>query len=135
MWKLEKVRKRRKMEGFKLQSLCNVVKEDGPNLVTNFENKFKEIRIEGKRKYYNSSSYVEKLPAIYTARQVEILIFGDYRRKMKVRLFTDSEATLESIASCKQIDRKALRMTVVALKEKLVDGEIYSYSWLPTEKM
>ena len=54
---------------------------------------------------------------------------------MKVRLFTDSEATLESIASSKQIDRKTLRVTVVDLKDKLIDGEIYSYSWLPTEKM
>ena len=73
--------------------------------------------------------------AIYTARQVEILLFGDYRRRMKVRLFTDSEATLESIASSKQIDRKTLQMTVVDLKERLVDGEVFSYSWLPTEKM
>ena len=49
-----------------------------------------------------------------------------------MRLFTDSEATLESIASSKQIERKTLRLTVVELKEILVDGEIYSYSWLPT---
>ena len=54
---------------------------------------------------------------------------------MKIRLFTDSGATLESIASLKQIERKALRMTVVDLKERLVDGDIYSYSWLPTKNM
>ena len=52
-----------------------------------------------------------------------------------MRLFTDSEATLESIASSKQIERKTLRLTVVDLKERLVDGEIYSYSWLPTQSM
>ena len=51
-----------------------------------------------------------------------------------MRLFTDSEATLESIASSK-IERKTLRLTVVELKERLVDGEIYSYSWLPTQRM
>ena len=73
--------------------------------------------------------------AIYIARQVEILIFKDYRRRMKVRLFTDSEATLESIASSKQMNRKTLRMTVFDLKKRLVDGEIFSYLWLPTEKM
>ena len=39
--------------------------------------------------------------AVFAARQVEILIFGDYRRRIKMRLFTDSEATLESIASSK----------------------------------
>ena len=48
--RLEKMRKRRKMEGFALQSLRNVVKEGGPNVVTNFEKKFKEIKVEGKQK-------------------------------------------------------------------------------------
>ena len=47
---------------------------------------------------------------------------------MKVRLFTDSEATLESIASLKQIERKTLRLTVTDLKKRLIDGDIYSYS-------
>ena len=32
--------------------------------------------------------------AVYTARQVEILIFGNYWRRIKISLFTDSEATL-----------------------------------------
>ena len=73
--------------------------------------------------------------AVYTARQVEILIFGNYWRMIKIRLFTDSEATLESKASSKQIERRTLRMTVVDLKERLVDGDIYSYSWLPTKDM
>ena len=50
-------------------------------------------------------------------------------------MFTDSEATLESIASSKQIERRTLRMTVVDLKERLVDGDIYSYSWLSTKDM
>ena len=50
---------------------------------------------------------------------------------MKVRLFTDSEATLESIASSKQIERKTLRLTIIDLKEGLIDGDTYSYSWLP----
>ena len=54
---------------------------------------------------------------------------------MKVRIFTDSEPTLESIASSRQIDRKSLRLTVTDLKERLLDGEIYSYTWLPTNSM
>ena len=73
--------------------------------------------------------------AIFAARQIEMLIFGDYRKRIKVRLFTDSESTLESIASLKQIERNTLRQTVVNLKERLVDGDIYSYSWLPTKNM
>ena len=47
----------------------------------------------------------------------------------------DSEPTLESIASSKQVERKTLRPTIVDLKERLVDGDIFSYSWLPTKNM
>ena len=60
---------------------------------------------------------------------------GDYKRRIKVHLFTDSKATLESIASSKQIHRKTLRLTVVDLKERLVEGDITSYSWLSTDSM
>ena len=73
--------------------------------------------------------------AVSTARQLEILLFGDYRKRMKVRIFTDSEPTLESIASSRQIERKSLRLTVTDLKERLLDGEVTSYSWLPTKSM
>lgn len=72
---------------------------------------------------------------VLTARQVEILIFWNYWRRIKVRLFTDSEAKSESIASSKQIERRSLRVTVVDLKERLVDGVIYSYPWLPIKNM
>ena len=66
--------------------------------------------------------------AIYAARQIETLYFGDYKRRIKVRLFTNSEPTLESIASSKQVERKALRPTIVDLKERLVDRDIHLYS-------
>ena len=72
---------------------------------------------------------------MYKARQVEILLFGDYRKRMPVRVLTDSEPTLESIASTKQIERKGLRMTVQEMKEKLMDGEVKSYQWLSTEEI
>ena len=62
--------------------------------------------------------------SIFAARQLKILMLGDYKKRMKVRLFTDSEPTLESIASSKQIERKTLRLTVTDLKERLVDGDI-----------
>ena len=54
---------------------------------------------------------------------------------MPVRVLTDSEPTLESIASTKQIERKGLRMTVQEMKEKLRDGEIKSYQWVSTKQM
>ena len=47
----------------------------------------------------------------------------------------DSEPTLESIASSKQVERKTLRPTIVDLKERLVEKDILSYSWLPTQDM
>ena len=56
--------------------------------------------------------------AIYAARQVETLYFGDYWKRIKVRLFIDSEPTLELIASSKQLERKTLRPKIVYLKER-----------------
>ena len=73
--------------------------------------------------------------AVYTAKQLEILLFGDYRKRIPVRIMTDSEPTLESIASTRQIERKGLRMTVQEMKEKLIDGEVKSYQWLSTKEM
>ena len=72
---------------------------------------------------------------VYASRQLELLLFGEYRKRIKVILFTDSESTLESIASSKQIERKTLRQTVVDLKERLVDGDVHSFSWLRTQVM
>ena len=66
---------------------------------------------------------------------MEILLFGDFKKRVKVYPFTDLEATLESIVSSKQIDRKTLILTVMVLKERLVEGDITSYSWLSMDKM
>ena len=54
---------------------------------------------------------------------------------MDVRILTDSEPTLESIASTKQIERKGLRMVVQEMKDKLRDGEIDSYQWVSTKQI
>merc|ERR1712240_31543 len=63
----------------------------------------------------------------YIARQLEILLFGEYRKRLPVRVMTDSEPTLESIVSTRQIERKGLRITVQEMMEKLMEGEIVSY--------
>ena len=77
VWMLEKMRKRRKMENFELQSLRNVVKEGGKNVVENFEKKFKEIKIEGKRKASSSAMYTEHLPRThYTEAEIEAMYMG-----------------------------------------------------------
>ena len=46
-----KLRKRKEIESYELQVLRDVVKENAEDVVTRFENKFKETRIEGKKKF------------------------------------------------------------------------------------
>ena len=71
----------------------------------------------------------------YMSMQIETLLYGSYEKRMPVKVYTDSEPLLESIASSKQIDRKNLRRVIEGLKEKLVDGEIVAYQWIPTKEM
>ena len=44
--------------------------------------------------------------AVLTSRQLELLLYGNIMNRIPVYLFTDSESTLESIASTKQITTK-----------------------------
>ena len=60
----------------------------------------------------------------YMSMQIETILYGEYQKRIPVKIYTDSEPLLESIASSKQIDRKNLRRVIEGLKEKLVDGEI-----------
>ena len=50
--------------------------------------------------------------AVFAARQIEMLLFGRYEKRIPIQLFTDSEGLLESIASMKNVERKSLRMIV-----------------------
>ena len=73
--------------------------------------------------------------AVLTSRQLELLLYRDIMHRIPVYLFTDSESTLESIASTKQIATKTLRNVIADLKQRLIDDEISSYAWLPTNSM
>ena len=73
--------------------------------------------------------------AVLAARQLELLLYGDVLNRIPIHLFTDSESTLESLASLKQISTKSLRNVVVDLKERLIKDEVSSYAWLPTQSM
>ena len=66
--------------------------------------------------------------AVLTARQLEMLLYGDILQRIQIYLFTDSESTLESVASTKQISTKTLRDVISDLKQRLVDGEVTSYA-------
>ena len=82
VWMLQKLKKRRKMENFELQTLREVVKVNGPDVVENFEKKFKEIRVEGKRKSLKESTtlYTESPPSTYYTEaeqeQIEAMYMG-----------------------------------------------------------
>ena len=73
--------------------------------------------------------------SVSMARQFEILLYGKYQKKIPVKLYTDSEPTLESVASTKPIETKRLRNQVQELKEVLLNGEVESFSWLPSKSM
>ena len=73
--------------------------------------------------------------SVSLARQVEMLLYGAYNGVIPVKLYTDSEPTLESIASSKQVERKLLRNTVKDLKDKVLSGEVKTMSWLSSEDM
>ena len=70
--------------------------------------------------------------AVLASRKLELLLYGDILQCIPINLFTDSESTLESITSSKQISTKTLRNIITDLKQRLVTEEITSYAWLPT---
>ena len=81
VWMLGNVRKRRKINKYVYQALRNVVKEGGVNILQNFENKFKEMRVEGCRKSAPSVMYTEdKLPETHYTRselqEIETMYMG-----------------------------------------------------------
>ena len=60
----------------------------------------------------------------YLARLIETLLFEEYKQRILVRIYTDSEPSLESIISTKQIERKSLQIVIQDLKERLMDSVI-----------
>ena len=56
MWILSIIKKRKKIDKFIYQALRDVVKLGGDNVIKNFEEKFKELRVEGCRKDAVSTS-------------------------------------------------------------------------------
>ena len=73
--------------------------------------------------------------SVFSANQLELLLYGDVCGRIPVCLFIESESTLESVAFSMQIITKTLWMTIVDLKERLLRGDITKYSWLLTERM
>ena len=73
--------------------------------------------------------------SVYAASQLEQMLYGDVLRRIPICLFTDSESTLESVTSSKQIVTKTLRTVIMDLKERLLSREITTIAWLLTRYM
>ena len=99
---LQKLKKRKRIENFEIQALREIVKTNGEDVVENFEQKFKEICVEGKRKSLNSSStlFTDKLPSTYYTeaeqKEIEAMYMG-----------TDSEARKRFQGACSFSQQKA----------------------------
>ena len=52
-----------------------------------------------------------------------------------VKIFTDSLGTLESIASCHQVERRTMRADIADLKQRLEFKEVDKYCWIQDERM
>ena len=70
---------------------------------------------------------------IHTANQIQQMIGKE--TKTEVKMFTDSLATLESVASSHQVERRMLRADIADLKQKLEFGEVNKICWLQDEQM
>ena len=58
IWMLGILKKRKKLDKFASQALQDIIKLGGDNIIQNFEEKFKELRVEGNRKENGSSTSV-----------------------------------------------------------------------------
>ena len=73
--------------------------------------------------------------AVYLSHQLSILLYDDTKPRIPVKVYTDSLPLLESIASSRQVEQRPLRNTMADLKQKLIDGDVSSYSWIDTKAM
>ena len=81
VWILGRIRKRKIMDNSKFQALRDVVKKGGEGIVEKFEKKFKDIKIEGKRRSAPSVMYSDHVPdklpdTFYTEMELEAMYMG-----------------------------------------------------------
>ena len=81
-WMLSCIRKRKKIDHPELQSLYDVVKRGGDKVLEEFEEKFQEVVVEGKRAkttstiHYTDSIDDKLLEGEYTEEELETLYMG-----------------------------------------------------------
>ena len=65
------------------------------------------------------------------ARQLTMML----NTSIETRMFTNLRPLLASLGSSGQIEEKALRQSLAALKQNLEDGEMNSFSWIAGTKI
>ena len=71
--------------------------------------------------------------ASFSAVNVETLLFGEDKKRIKVESYIDSKPLLESLASTRIVENKFLVSEVNALKKLLEDQVVENYTWVKTE--
>ena len=68
------------------------------------------------------------------AKMIETLLFGNNQKRISVKNFADNRPLLESVASTRTCKNTDLTGIIRYLKDKLENGEVASYNWLPSER-
>ena len=68
---------------------------------------------------------------IYTAKQLEEILYGTKDGvKFKTVIFSDSDSSIKSVVSSKQVERRYLRSDVHILKQHLEQGQLEKIVWI-----
>ena len=75
--------------------------------------------------------------ARFIGDQVSHLLFLKKRieKRVAVKIYSDSKATLDSIASTHQIEQKMLWSSIADIKQKMEDKAIDNYQWISDNNM
>ena len=87
VWTFGIIKKRKTLEKFIYQALRDLVKLGGENVIQNFEEKFKELRVEGCRKDGSSSSSV-----MYTEDEERMEEYSSDKAETKGMMFMGTES-------------------------------------------
>ena len=71
VWMLSIIKKRKRLDKFVYQSIQDIVKVGGDNVIKNFKDKLKELRVEGNRKEMNSSSEMFTEDEYFSSEEME----------------------------------------------------------------
>ena len=70
----------------------------------------------------------------FMTNQIEEMLF-EKKKKIPIKIFSDSIPTLESITSTKQVEQRLLRNCYTDLNDRLTNGEVECFVWLDTDDM